>query len=282
MDRSEHVNSATSVSSKRPREEPTTFFYIVFGLVYEALVEASTDSLTSSAARRTSVIASLQVLEYLVEPKYAGKAILDPTIFDEFISVCYRLAMTESAPIQIHLIEVMRVLAASQSTTENRSSSSPQSHCLRICAHILRHSTSHSSGPVIQGEVADRVKMILAAFSAFATVAAGTSTAFREDVRSVELILKDESNEIDLAQAGPTFPSLLKVLLDLPLASSPDAQDRYQRLVHGPLSACPLNIDEMRGREGVACTKKVKNNLLAAVLILRSVESLRDVLRVFD
>ncbi|KAJ3745367.1 hypothetical protein DFH05DRAFT_1487665, partial [Lentinula detonsa] len=83
--------------------------------------------------------------------------------------------------------------------------------------------------------------MILAAFSAFATVAAGTSTAFREpDVRSVgillysELILKDESNEIDLAQAGPTFPSLLKVLLDLPLASSPDAQDRYQRLVHKP------------------------------------------------
>ncbi|KAJ3781084.1 clathrin-coated vesicle protein [Lentinula aff. detonsa] len=275
MDGSEHVNSATSISSKGPREEPTTFFYVVFGLVYEALAEASTDSLTSSAARQASVIASLQALKSLVEPEYAGKAILDPTIFDEFISVCYRLAMTESAPIQIHLIEVMRVLAASQrtSTTENRSSSSPQSHCLRICAHILRHSTSHSNGPVIQGEVVDRVKMILAAFSAFATVAAGTSTAFREDVRSVGIllyseILKDESNEIDLA--GPTFPSL-KVLLDLPLASSPDAQDRYQRLVHGLLSACLLNIDEMRGREGVACTKKVKNNLLAAVLILTAI-----------
>ncbi|KAJ3779811.1 hypothetical protein GGU10DRAFT_381718 [Lentinula aff. detonsa] len=85
MDRSEHVNSATSVSSKRPREEPTTFFYIVFGLVYEALAEASTDSLTSSAARRTSVIASLQVLKSLVEPKYAGKAILDPTILDYIV-----------------------------------------------------------------------------------------------------------------------------------------------------------------------------------------------------
>ena len=60
---------------------------------------------------------------------------------------------------------------------------------------------------------------------------------------SLSEILKDESNEIDLA--GPTFPSL-KVLLDLPPASTPDARERYQKLVHGILSSCLLNIDEMR------------------------------------
>ncbi|KAJ4473613.1 clathrin-coated vesicle protein [Lentinula aciculospora] len=275
MDGREQETTVAIDNSKSTREEPTTFFYIVFGLVYEALAEASTDSLTNSAARQASVVASLQTLKFLVRPEYAGKAMLDPIIFDEFISVCYRLAMTESAPIQIHLLEVMTVFAATQGsrTSENMSFSSPQSHCLRICAHILRHSTSHSSGPIIQGDVVDRVKMLLAAFSAFATIAAGVSTTFREDVRSVGIllyseILKDESNEIDLA--GPTFPSL-KVLLDLPLASSPDARDRYQRMIHGLLSACLLNIDEMRGRQGVACTKKVKNNLLAAVLILTAI-----------
>ncbi|KAJ3852125.1 clathrin-coated vesicle protein [Lentinula lateritia] len=274
MDGREQVSPATSDNLKGRREEPTTFFYTVFGLVYEELAEASTDSLANSAKHQASVIASLQALKSLIRPEYAGKAILDPTIFDEFISVCYRLAMTESALVQIHLIEVLTVFAASQGsrTSENMSTSSPQSHCLRICAHILRHSTSHSSGPIIR-DVADRVKMILAAFSAFATVAAGTSTAFREDVRSVGIllyseILKDESNEIDLA--GPTFPSL-KVLLDLPLASNSDAQHRYQRLIHGLLSACLLNIDEMRGRQGAACTKKVKNNLLAAVLVLTAI-----------
>ncbi|KAJ3824050.1 clathrin-coated vesicle protein [Lentinula raphanica] len=273
MDGSESITN--SDNSQRSREEPTTFFYIVFGLVYEALAQASTDSLTNSATRQASVIASLQALKSLVKPEYAGNAILDPAIFDEFISICYRLAMTEAAPIQIHLVEVMTVFAASQrtSTTESMSSSSPQSHCLRICAHILRHSISHSTGPIIQGDISNRVKMVLAAFSAFATVAASASTTFREDVRSVGIllyseILKDESNDIDLA--GPTFPSL-KALLDLPLASSPDAQDRYQRLIHGLLSACLLNIDEMRGRQGVACTKKVKNNLLATVLILTAI-----------
>ncbi|KAJ3914962.1 clathrin-coated vesicle protein [Lentinula edodes] len=244
-------------------QEPITFFYTVFGLVYEEVAEASTDSLANSATHQASVIASLQALKSLIRPEYAGKAILDPTIFDEFISVCYRLAMTESALVQIHLIEVLTVFAASQGsrTSENMSASSPESHCLRICAHILRHSTSHSSGPIIW-DVADRVKMILAAFSAFATVAVGTSIAFREDLRS------DELNEIDLA--GLAFRSL-KVLLDLPLASNSDAQQRYQRLIHGLLSACLLNIDEMRGRQGAACTKKVKNNLLAAVLVLTAI-----------
>ncbi|KAF9069763.1 clathrin-coated vesicle protein [Rhodocollybia butyracea] len=268
-------SSAGPDQLKAPREEPATFFYIIFGLVYEALAAASTDSVANSTTRQASVIASLQALKSLVRPEYAGKAILEPTIFDEFIGVCYRLAMTESAPIQIHLIEVMAVFAASQgsSSSERMSSSSPQSHCLRICAHILRHSTSHSSGPAIQGDIVDRVKMILAAFSAFATIAVSTTTTFKEDVRAVGIllyseILKDESNDIDLA--GPTFPSL-KVLLDLPLSAAADAQDRYQRLMHGLLSSCLLNIDEMRGREGVACTKKVKNNLLAAVLILSAV-----------
>jgi len=42
----------------------------------------------------------------------------------------------------------------------------------------------------------------------------------------------------------------------------------FQRVVHGLLSSCLLNIDEMRGREGSISTNKIKNNFLAAVLIL--------------
>lgn len=114
MDGREQVTPATSDNLKGRREEPTTFFYTVFGLVYEELAEASTDSLANSAKHQASVIASLQALKSLIRPEYAGKAILDPNIFDEFISVCYRLAMTESALVQIHLIEVLTVFAASQ------------------------------------------------------------------------------------------------------------------------------------------------------------------------
>jgi hypothetical protein len=94
--------------------------------------------------------------------------------------------------------------------------------------------------------------------------------------------LKDEKSEADLA--GQTLQSL-KLILEPPSLVSPD----YPRLVHGLLSGCLINIDEMqydsmsltflryytnlqyRGREGAISAKKIKNNLLATVLVLTTV-----------
>jgi HEAT repeat-containing protein 5 len=56
-------------------------------------------------------------------------------------------------------------------------------------------------------------------------------------------LLKDESSEIDLV--GPTLPAL-KALLDIPVYNTPDAKDKFERVVHGVLSACLLHVDEMR------------------------------------
>ncbi|KAF9269100.1 clathrin-coated vesicle protein [Marasmius fiardii PR-910] len=276
MDGRQLVKDQLFEASSKTRDEPALFFYVIFGLVYEALSSSTSDS-TNSSSRQASISTALQALKSLVKPEYAGKAILEPTILDEFISVCYRIAMTETASIQVHLVEVLAAFASTQDTGESASelitANSPRSHCLRICAHIVRHSTSASHGSAIQGNATDRFKMIQAAFSAFTSVAASTNTFLREDVRAVAIllyseILKDESPDIDLA--GPTFSSL-KSLLDLPPAPSRGSSERYQKLIHGLLSDCLRNIDEMRGREGVACTKKVKNNLLATVLILTSI-----------
>jgi hypothetical protein len=95
------------------REEPTAFFFVIFGLVYEALATSSTES-TSPASAQASVIAALQALKCLVRPEYSGMAIREPTIFEEFISLCYRIAITESARITVHLLEMLSVFATSQ------------------------------------------------------------------------------------------------------------------------------------------------------------------------
>ncbi|KAG6836471.1 hypothetical protein H0H93_007751 [Arthromyces matolae] len=79
-------------------------------------------------------------------------------------------------------------------------------------------------------------------------------------------LLKDESSEIDFV--GPTLPSLKTILVDIPIAKGADTEDLYGRLVHGLLSSCLLNIDAMSGRSGLISAKKIKNNMLAAVLIL--------------
>jgi HEAT repeat-containing protein 5 len=80
-----------------------------------------------------------------------------------------------------------------------------RTHCLRICAHVLRHSTSASRGAtirqfhdfgsclstdiVLDGDSSDRVKMIMSAFSAFTSVGATIDSSQREDVRGVAIYL---------------------------------------------------------------------------------------------
>jgi HEAT repeat-containing protein 5 len=162
------------------------------------------------------------------------------------------------------------------------SATTAQAHCLRICAYILQHSVSSSRGPIIrelqtlsavvsllisrkEGDAPDRIKMIVTAFAAFTSVATAIQSNQREDVRSVAILLysgkkrrisqfdhrpnafpellKDESSEIDLV--GPTLPAL-KALLSVPIYDTPDAKNKFGRLVHGLLSACLLHVDEMR------------------------------------
>jgi len=76
-------------------------------------------------------------------------------------------------------------------------------------------------------------------------------------------LLRDETSQIDFV--GPTLPVLKSLLTPEPAYK---VTEFFQRVVHGLLSSCLLNIDEMRGREGIITTNKVKNNFLASVLIL--------------
>jgi HEAT repeat-containing protein 5 len=158
-------NDATSITSG---SDPTAFFYVVFGLIYEALVQASTDS-ASSVATRDVTITALQALASLVNPEYAGSAVLEPAIFEELGNLCYRMAMTEPPEVQVHLITAVSSFVNSQcrkiSTTRcarlmplylvtNDSFSqqklselppdSPINQCLRICAHVLKQAIPSS------------------------------------------------------------------------------------------------------------------------------------------
>ena len=78
-------------------------------------------------------------------------------------------------------------------------------------------------------------------------------------------MLKDETPNADLA--GPTLPAL-KQLLEHALSAQIGGTSTFDRTVHGLLSGCLTNIDDMRAREGQVATTKIKNNMLACVLVL--------------
>jgi hypothetical protein len=54
-------------------------------------------------------------------------------------------------------------------------------------------------------------------------------------------LLKDETSEADLVT--PTLPAFRSLLA---VSCHPSIHERYGKLIHGLLSSCLLNVDEMR------------------------------------
>lgn len=54
------------------RKEPTTFFFVIFSLVYEGIATASTHA---SSESRSVVISALTALRFLVRPEHSGLCI---------------------------------------------------------------------------------------------------------------------------------------------------------------------------------------------------------------
>lgn len=269
------VGSVNGIDSAAEGTAP--LFFPLFGLIYEALATSSPDT----ASRVDTVIACLGALKCLLNPRYSGKALLEPTIFKEFMSLSHRMAMTESAEILIHLITVLTSFAKDfgqyvpgseiNSGSQSNATIPPDSvyaHCLKIFAYTLRHSRHNPGASSIQGDLSNITKMVSGSLSAFHLVASRTESAVREDVRGIGCmlygeLLKDETSEADLVT--PTLPAFRSLLA---VSCHPSVRERYGKLIHGLLSSCLLNVDEMRGREGLISSRKVKTNLLAAVLIL--------------
>ncbi|KAL4065423.1 armadillo-type protein [Scleroderma yunnanense] len=263
--------------------EPAPLFHVIFGLIYEALVTPPTQPTgvvgPGVDPHSNTGIACLRALKSLIDPRYSGKALLEPAVFKEFFSLCHRMAMVENARTLVHLLEVIRafsehfghlgtegVIAPNEAIT----TSSVRAHCLKICAYILRHVRRTHGAPAISGSIQDLAKMVGGALNNFEVVASTTDGNIREDVRGVGCmlyaeLLKDETLDMDLIT--PTLPAF-RALLSVEVKE--DARERYGNLIHGLISSCLLNIDDMRGREGAVCSRKVKTNMVAAVLILTS------------
>ncbi|KAG1715659.1 hypothetical protein ID866_1501 [Astraeus odoratus] len=260
------------------RTEPAPLFYPIFGLIYDALATPSTTGAVD--LHSSTMIASLRALKSLIDPRYSGDALLEPAVLKEFLSLCHRMAMIEGAKTLVYLLEVIHAFSRHfghlgindpVATDDGLSDNSIRTHCLKIAAYVLRHVRPSQGTPAISGSLQELARMVNVALSNFEIAAVNTPDNVREDVRGVGCmlyaeLLKDEVLDMDLIT--PTLPAL-KALLSVEVKEN--SLERYEKLIHGLISSCLLNIDDMRGREGAICSRKVKTNMLAAVLILTGI-----------
>lgn len=111
----EGMDDVTAASSARRNTqlEPTAMFFVIFGLVYEALSSSAPYSESTAASGNMPLIA-LRTMKCLVRREYSGRALLEPTLFDELLNLWYRIALTEPPSLQVQLMEVIRVFATEQ------------------------------------------------------------------------------------------------------------------------------------------------------------------------
>jgi hypothetical protein len=157
--------------------------------------------------------------------------------------------------------------------------------CLRVCSYILKNAIPSANRLAsrrcsslqiylegitdtcrtdIQSNPADRIALIKTSFDTLLSIGSSFEVKVQEEVRAVAIslyggkltdllflaslraegkvdLLRDETSEIDLV--GPTLPALKSLLTPGP---NYEVTEFFQRVVHGLLSSCLLNIDEMR------------------------------------
>ena len=87
------------------RDEPAAFFFVLFGIVIEAL---TTRSEGPDSEKQTLEI--LSALKRIIRPSVSGNAIFQDTVFSETIELFDRLALTEGLDVQLVIVDIARNL----------------------------------------------------------------------------------------------------------------------------------------------------------------------------
>lgn len=91
------------------RDSPALFFWVLFGLSFEALCTAPPPSGNTSVATVQSI--ALEALVGLIRPEVSGSTLLEKSLFEELCNLCYRLTITEGPGIKIHVMQIVLGLA---------------------------------------------------------------------------------------------------------------------------------------------------------------------------
>lgn len=89
------------------RDEPVAFFFVLFGIAFEALVaKPGSDGL----ATKEQTLEILQALKKILHPSVSGQAIYKDAIFSETMELLDRLVLTEGLEVQSVIVEIARAL----------------------------------------------------------------------------------------------------------------------------------------------------------------------------
>jgi len=102
------TNGRTKGSGINYRDEPVAFFFVLFGIAFEAL--ATKPGQSESLATQEQTLEILKALKKILHPSVSGHAIYREAIFSETMDLLDRLVLTEGLDVQGVIVEIARAL----------------------------------------------------------------------------------------------------------------------------------------------------------------------------
>lgn len=91
------------------RDEPVAFFFVLFGIAFEALV-GGRPGVGGALATREQNLEILLALKKILHPSVCGHAIYQEVIFSETMDLLDRLVLTEGVSVQLAIVDIARGL----------------------------------------------------------------------------------------------------------------------------------------------------------------------------
>ena len=92
------------------RDEPVAFFFVLYGLAFEALTAQASAGSWDNGDQKLDI---LMALKKILRPSISGKAIYEDVVFSETVDLFERLVLTEELPIQGVVVDIARMLCLS-------------------------------------------------------------------------------------------------------------------------------------------------------------------------
>ncbi|KAJ3573535.1 hypothetical protein NPX13_g4662 [Xylaria arbuscula] len=171
------------------RDEPVAFFFVLFGIAFEAL--ATRPGQTDSLATQEQTLEILQALKKILHPSVSGHAIYREAIFSETMDLLDRLVLTESLDVQGVIVEIARALC-------------------------IAHPSARKNGEAEEGDLSEDIEQLFELTRIIVLVLSGLLPNLTEANQPVRYQLTEESVQLvrtglsAIVDAAEVFPAIIK------------------------------------------------------------------------
>ncbi|KAK8061185.1 hypothetical protein PG997_015406 [Apiospora hydei] len=287
----------TNGKSKGPeinyRDEPVAFFFVLFGVAFEAL--ATRPGQADSLATQEQTLEILQALKKIVHPSVSGHAIYRDAIFSETMDLLDRLVLTEGLDVQAVIVEIARALCVAHPSA--RKKEQPDNggdltedieqlfELTRIIVLVLSGMLPNlveAGQPVRHQLTEEAVLLIRTGLSAIVDAAEVFPDIIKTDLHAciihifATILATPTCQDIIVPQALPMLKRFIASMCGAESSNNNAAPD-YKSLTHIQLQGCLrrflsiyLNAQKRELPSSLQCTAKIAANCVRSLLLQAS------------